>query len=239
MDSINHLKNKNKNKEYQKYLDDLNIENKSFLEQSTDFLLSRIKTDFKEQDFIDAKEEFFSNFGKVFHDDPFYKEKMDYFVNYFIFEHPIKNNETIFQIYYKDLCEYNPIWNSFYDIRHSLWSIERIDQGSILVKDLILNLFQIIDVSVDQSFVGFKNQDVFQGFILFFKRLCLLKEGIVIHPKKIQNTLNEKLSSNSFSYNKDHSHKILEHMSMKQTQFLRVRGIDPTDLYFKDWNKLE
>src|SRR5690348_11676201 len=52
-------------------------------------LLAWAKTQFSEEELIQAKEDYFWKFGKVFHDDSFYESRMFYFIDYFLLERPL------------------------------------------------------------------------------------------------------------------------------------------------------
>lgn len=242
------VKQKNKISKLQKsiqgVLDDIYDGHSIFYEQLGETILNLVVKDCGIEEFVSGKEEFFLYFGKVFSDDVFYKERMEYFINYFLFDRILSKYQiSPFEKYFDQALSKQPkeqqdIWSRFYQWNHSVWMVERVSKGTVFIKDLILDQIQAVDLMDEKSFFGVKKKDIFQGTLLFFSNLCVIKNGIIIHPSCASESIckfiqNGKLENNNQNLNKLDKLKILGRLAACCLQATRSKTLDPRVLYSK------
>ncbi len=239
-------KGKNGKKRVQTYdlLDDIYGGTRSFQEELGEKILNLVVRDCGIEELISGKEEFFLYFGKVFSDDVFYKERMEYFINYFLLDRPLSGtSETPFDKYYKEAFllqteENQKKWSGFYQWIHSVWMVERVDRTTLFVKDLINDQLQAVDLKDERSFFGIKRKDVFQGVVLFFSNFCVIKNGIIIHPSCVSGVVNQYIK-NGIEAKKEQKLskldqiKMLGKLSNCSLQATRSKTLDPRVVYSK------
>lgn len=170
------------------------------LEDMTEPLIAWSQTRFGNDEIIRAKEEFFLATGKFFAEDPFYDERMTYFLDTFIFARPIPVNTdsgtdtlTPYQAFmlaasrsdlgidatkFADLTELG-------SFKHSLYQVSKHSADAMQVKDILTGVKYTVHPQGRATFVAFKKKDIFQGFLFSVGEKMVVSFGVVHHPSTV------------------------------------------------------
>ena len=180
--------------------------------------------------FIHAKEEFFNQTGKVFHDDENYHRRMSYFLDYFIFARVLTalspaHNFTPFEHY----CQsHSQVQMQYFG--HSLFKVQKILPTGLMIQDLCLNEKLKIQKQSDELFDGVVKNDVFQGFIFKLDNNFILSHGLIFHPTR-SHRLILKMMKEAKKQGKFNQHSFLARCAHLQLKQSRLRHVDPRLVY--------
>ncbi len=199
--------------------------------------------EFGSEELIAAREEFFSKFGKVFHDDAFFGSKMSYFINYYLFERRVskegvKNTSPV--RYYLDL---NPE-------RTDAAAIQRVHELSLCIH----GIFQVLKIKNNENAIflnlltqdkipmrlpknyrlfGLKKNQILQGFIFRMQAGYHPAAGIAYHPEGVFPILKKAIKAVNKSSDADHLN-FLGRTASTQLKATRLKHVDPKTIYKTD-----
>ncbi len=160
-------------------------------QSTTDHVLESVVADaeaaYGKDAFVTAKEEFYSRFGKVFPEDPFYESRMSYFLDFFVLLRPIPGESSTPFMKFASLNKSNPahLIVALESFRHSIFEVESVVGSSgMSVLDLRTGEIYKVKSKGDESFRGFTKGAVFQGFLFPSDDFAFLGNGLVMHPSQ-------------------------------------------------------
>jgi hypothetical protein len=194
---------------------------------------------------VAAREEFFAQTGKVFHDDAFYDARISYFIEHFLFERPISGAGRTasltgmipYQLFVRRAVDISPIDEktkvviaSLAQARHSLFQVEKVRASSLVVKDLLIPQKILITAKADETYRAFDSGTIFQGFVFRLPETCHLGSGLIIHPYRAKAMIRRhiKLSRKSGS---TAERPLLCKLATLQLRHLRHRHVDAKTIY--------
>ncbi len=185
-----------------------------------------------EQEFVKAKEEFFEETGKVFYDDEMYHTRMHYFTCYFVFERTLKNAPsglekfTPFEAHLKHNT--NPMIGGY---SHSVFKVlKNHNNGLVLLDILTLEKFKI-QKQDSETLKGINKGDFFQGFLLHLSNSTVLSRGLVFHPAKASNAINQKIKSFKRKSGGWTPLETVTNLAKLQLKHHRLKHVDPSRVY--------
>lgn len=142
---------------------------------------------------VQAKEDFYEQTGKIFHDDSFFNERMSYFIDYFIFERILTTKddsieETPFELYQKVEAEH-----MIQGVVHSLFSVYRLNDQFLTIRDIHSNERYKLPRSPHSNFDGINKKDLFQGFVYDLGSHKTLSRGLIFHPTDAHTSIKKYL----------------------------------------------
>lgn len=187
--------------------------------------------------FVEPLDTFLAQWGKAFPEDPFYQDRMNYFLEYCVLERTMTGNLdslTPFMAFIKESSGLqllkNKCWQSFCDFRHSVFEVLKSGDDQILIRDL-LSLRSYKVVPKEQETLKFMaKKSIFQGFIFSSDEGYRLGQGIIIHPEKsrkqILKFMREQKKVPRFTEN-----EILKMIAFTNMRFLRMQHVNPSVIY--------
>jgi hypothetical protein len=148
--------------------------------------------------FAKAKEEFYLLAGKFFYDDPYYHQRIHYFLDYFIFERKISDhlqkvngeapyfeyiNSDTFALSAND----DSVQKSILDLRnfkHSIYLVKKVSLSELTVVDLLSKEKFKLSPTDNQTFQGLQKGQVFQSYVYDWNGKYHLSKGVVLHPRQ-------------------------------------------------------
>lgn len=209
-------------------------ENVSELEKCLEHMLLWAYQKVGSETLVQAKEEFYERTGKIFPDDDFFNDRMSYFIDQFVFERPLGLNDddpgqTIFEAYLKQNEANTPIQGFI----HSIFSIHRINDKLLTLRDLFTNERHKITRTEEANFQGIGKKDIFQGFIYQLESHKTLSRGLVFHPHTSHSIIKKHLKSLQ-KQGTFETHPILSDLAMQQLRHLRHGHVHPKLFYQKN-----
>ena len=179
---------------------------------------------------IQAKEEFFIQTGKVFHDDENYHRRMSYFLDYFIFVRSLPalsppHNLTPFELYRQSHSQL-----LVQHFTHSLFKVQKIHSTGLMIQDLCSNEKLRIQKQSDELFDGVTKNDVFQGSIFKLENNLILSHGLIFHPARSHRLL-AKMIKESKKQGTFIQFDFLARSARLQLKQSRLRHVDPRLVY--------
>lgn len=151
-----------------------------------------------ETELVSARDEFFWKTGKVFHDDPPYRTRISYFLDFFLFERPLGSAETC------DAGEWLTPFNAYNQRnkkttaggisshRHSLFEVIKTGDESVLLRDMLNNERITVTARQGQSLKLLSKKQIFQGFLYHTEEeRWVLSQGLLFHPANVWKLLNK------------------------------------------------
>lgn len=202
-----------------------------------DEYLSRIIDEFTGKDYSHevqkAKREFFEFIGSVHEEDPFYENYMTAFIEWYIFDRDLSNQDLPpVRLYYRNhLKEFSEeeknIYNDFTKNKHSIFIAKKVLPSAIHLRDLYSN--EKIKIENFPT-TGFRTGDIFETILVFFHEQYTFTKSFFFHPveaapfikkemKKIQN-LELKIL-----------HKTLMRFRRLRLKFDRYPHVNPLQIY--------
>lgn len=136
---------------------------------------------------IQAKEDFFQKYGKIFPEDDFFNVRMQYFTDFFIFDWRIKgptneNSLTPFASYHQDRSTHSEHSRIFANVRHSLFRVTKLSTDGLQLEDCLTDNKIKVSSRFKNNFFAIKKNDIFQGYLYVLNNMNILSHGVVFHP---------------------------------------------------------
>lgn len=207
----------------------LNIR-KTMFEDQIENILDWIQSKIGAEQFVQAQEQFFWKTGKFFSDDPWYTSRINYFINHFIFERPLESPTKLSGMTPYQCYEIEFKSNFLNGINHSIFSVLKVSENSIIIRDLIHNLKIKVCTENFERFEGILKNDMFQGFIFNSRGQNWMTMGIIFHPYKAYRTIKKNIKKESKSDNFQPS-LLLYQLARQQLKHQRHIHVNPKLFY--------
>lgn len=195
-----------------------------------------------------AKEQFYVDAGKVFHDDTVYDARTSYFFDHFLFERPLPAGKgagasarmpsTPYELFQQMVRAQEGELpqatiqrvTELGDFRHSLYQITRLSERTLVVQDLVTPAKIPCVAKAGETFRGLEKGQMFQGFLFKLGGQTFLSQGLVLHPARAQRLVRAYLKKQQKSG--DFSRRaLLFKLAHVQIRYLRHRHVDPKTIY--------
>lgn len=205
---------------------------------------------------VAARDQFFLENGKVFHDDSVYDARMSYFFDLLLFERALTGGSarpltTPYEQFVKELDDRaaSPLSSpggvpdvvlrrvkALGDFRHSLFQIQKIDTTSVVLQDLISDNKVTAIARPGETFRGLEKKTLIQGFLFSMEPRgkgpapTHLSQGLILHPAKATRTIRRLLKTAKKSENFARK-SFLAKLATLQVRHLRHRHVEPKTIY--------
>ena len=221
------------------------------LDALVEALISWTQSAVGSHEIITACELFFTQYGKVFHDDTFYDNRMAYFFDHFLFERALsksfleKTSLKKLEIWtpYKVFLHHlggqqgqnvdDSVRQGFHQLqgfRHSLYQVRKLRGSHMVVRDLIQQDTLRLEDEAGYAFVGFDKGDIFQSFVFPATNHYCLSQGVILHPYQagriIRRYLRQALKEEAFP-----RHRALSRLARQHIRHVRHRHVDAKLIY--------
>lgn len=196
-----------------------------------------------DSEIVAAREQFFVDNGKVFHDDSVYDTRMSHFFDGFLFERTLAGGSakplaTPYETFMERLLargddvpsDVRRRLGELSSFRHSLFEIGKVQEKSVVIQDLITPAKLTAVARTGETFRGLERKTVFQGFVFELDGKLHLSQGLILHPPKATKIVRRllKLAQKSDNFTR---RGFLCRMASYQVKHLRHRHVDPKALY--------
>lgn len=196
-------------------------------------------------EFVSAKTEFHSLTGRVFPDEPFYHQRMSYFLDFFTFQRPIQgklhtndggftpfSNFLESQFFGKNKKS-SLLKQKFTDLgnfKHSLFMILKVNKNKMILRDLFDK--EKIEFGKNHHFFfnGFAYGAIFQGFIFRLASSPHISQGVILHPPNVSRIIRKSIRQLKKEQNPDHL-KLMANLAKHHLNFMRQRFGDSKKIY--------
>ncbi len=170
-------------------------------------------------------EQFAKDFGKAFHDDPFYESRLAYFHDVFLLSPSNQEDST-------------PRFDRFLNSKpllprivmsHAVFEILRHFPTTLQCQNIFTKQKITVDARTGETFAGLSSRDILQGHIYQDKSGYFLSFGVIVHPsqvramikKEVATAVKEKLALD----------ELLSSLARRNLKHLRHRNVDPKNIY--------
>lgn len=195
---------------------------------------------------VAARDQFYLEYGKVFHDDSVYDARMSYFFDGFLFERTLSGGSakplaTPYESFMERLldrgdevpADVRRRFGELASFRHSLFEIVKVQEKSVVIQDLIMPGKLTAVARAGETFRGLEKKTIFQGFVFQMDDKLHLSHGLVLHPPKATRVLRRLLKLAQKGENFARKTFLCKTASL-QVRFLRHRHVDPKTLYLTE-----
>jgi hypothetical protein len=191
------------------------------------------------EEVISAREEFFWKTGKVFDDDPFFHERMTFFLDFFVLLRPIaqlmqSDPELTPFVAYKTIHTPGDTESRksapMTGIVYSLFEINKASDHELVVQDCFTKTRHKVKSRGDQKFRGVNRKSLFQGCLYTHKDSTTISLGCVFHPREANRTL-KKLVKRALKNQPVDIAKTLAEFAKINLKSLRHPHVDPKRIF--------
>lgn len=209
------------------------------IDEGIETLTHWAEKEFGQDELIAARDEFFSSFGKVFHDDSFFGARMNYFHNYFLFERPLRREDAKVITPARFYLDTNPERRDAAAIQavhelslciHSVFQVRKIKAEQAVFLNLLNN--EEIPVRLPRSYrlFGLGKNQMIQGFIFRAKGGYHPAAGLIFHPDPAQKLIRKALKKSGKHEECDHL-TLLAKLASTQLKAHRMKHVDSRTIY--------
>lgn len=208
----------------------------SQIESCLETVVNWLASTYGKEYFVAPMEEFFIAFGKVFADDSFYQDRMNYFLEYCILERAMQGESSDCTPLIKYLqqarlsADQNKVWQNFSDFFHSIFEVQKSTTDALVIKDLMNDAYFTIHPKNSESLKFITKRTIIQGYIFAGEDAHYLGQGLIIHPdrarKVIAKYIKEKKKSGRIV-----EEQILRQLALTNMRYLRMQHVDPANIY--------
>ena len=188
--------------------------------------------------FVEPLETFMAKWGKSFPDDPFYQDRMNYFLEYSILERPMTghpNRLTPFMAFIKESSGVQLLshrnWQSFCDFRHSLFEVVKAGATQIVIRDMLTERLYKVAPKENETLKFMTKKSIFQGYLFASgNELYRLGQGLIIHPERARKQI-VKFTKVQRRLPRFTESEILRMIAFTNMRFLRMQHVDPAVIY--------
>ncbi|NRA43450.1 MAG: hypothetical protein HRU09_00695 [Oligoflexales bacterium] len=197
------------------------------------------------EEFISAKTEFHALTGRVFPDEPFYHQRMSYFLDFFTFQRPIqgmlRENDGGFtpfshfldSEFFGKSKKFSALKERFIDLgnfKYSLFMILKVNKNKMILRDLFDK--EKIEFGKNHHFIfnGFSYGAIFQGFIFHLASAPQISRGVILHPPNVSRIIRKSIRQLKKDQNPDKL-KLMSRLAKQHLNFVRQRFGDSKKIY--------
>jgi hypothetical protein len=211
----------------------------SVIDDGIELLTHWAEKEFGQDELIAARDEFFSTFGKVFHDDPFFGARMSYFHNYFLFDRPLRRQDARVVTPTRFYLDTNPERRDATAIQavhelslcvHSIFQVRKI-KGDTAEFTNMLNS-EAVPVRLPRSYrlFGLGKNQMIQGFVFRASGGYHPAAGLIFHPDPAQKVIRKYLKNAAKDEGCDHL-ALLAKLASTQLKAVRMKHVDTSTIY--------
>jgi len=218
----------------------LSLENPSFddlMEVIADFTQHLIGTD----GVIEARENFYITMGKSFHSDHTYERRVQYFLDYLIFEHVYKHTQTKESLLpinefkaHPDSLPARDLLEKIGEPVHSIFSISKVKEKQLWITDIINEVSYVVTPKTNELFTGYKKKMILQCYLFEQGEESWISRGIILHPidafKTIVNYVKKSKAQHGFNKNiiiSRLARQAMRHQRLPHVGAKTIYGTDP------------
>lgn len=186
-----------------------------------------------------AKQEYFEKAGVVYEDDGDFEQRMNIFMDWYLFERDLPGVDLPPVKYYfrknkeKFTSEELNIYKDFTNTIHSIFLLRRFTftKGGIVVQDLFSNKkYTVVDSEMNS---GFSKGDIFEARIIPFKGKYEFSKGFCFHPIEMRSFILSEIKKVRF-HDKARQTKLILQLAAMKLKHSRFNHIDVKHIYTFD-----
>lgn len=183
-----------------------------------------------------AKEDFFKLTGTAFEKDSFYEERLDLFLDWYLFTRPlIKHDLSPVRLFYNQkekslTSEERDVYYGLTQTLHSIYQLKKIKKNMFYLTDLFSN--QSIEVQEAHT-VTLSEGDVFEARAIPYKGKYYFGRGFCFHPPQAKNFIIQRIKKIK-SLEKEFREKLLLDLAQMRLKHDRYPHIDLKHIYSLD-----
>ena len=143
-----------------------------------------------------AKQEFFETTGPVHEDDAFYETYMTAFIEWYLFDRDLKNQDLppvrlFYRNHLKQLSEEDQkVFNDFTKFRHSLFLVKKVSDTVTLE-----NLFDGEKIKIESYIpaAAFTKNEIFEAILVPYKNEWAFTKMFFVHPAECQKFIQKEM----------------------------------------------
>ena len=208
------------------------------LDACLETVVNWVTTRYGKNSFKEPLEEFMRQFGKVFPEDEFFQDRMNYFLEHTILKRPmtgLRNGCTPIVGYMDDigslLNSADPAWQSFCDFRHTIFEVAKVGSSQISVKDLLSDQVLAIVPKANETLKYVEKKSMIQGFVYGgANNQNFLGQGLIIHPSRARKTILKQVKAHKKKPQRSDA-DFLTMLARNNLKYLRMHHVDPAIIY--------
>lgn len=212
------------------------------LTELTDALVYWCQKTYGNDTFIEAHKIFQENSGTIFSEDDFYHERMGYFLDYFVFDKNISDDQEKPKTPFDNFLKSSYITNSelptktikvFEELEtytHSIFLVLKSNSKKLLIRDLLTNQKIEIQGQGRKFFEQFSKPVIFQGFVFSFSNSNHLSKGLILHDREANKYIQRNLKKAKRSENFQKLSELFR-FGKQNISFIRLKNITAKAAY--------
>ena len=184
----------------------------------------------------EAKQEFFEKAGIVYDDDQEFDQRMNIFMDWYIFERSLPGVDLppikyYLRLHRKSLSEQDrAAYEDLCKTIHSIFRLKRFswNRKSLVIQDLFSK--KIYKVKDPMFIQGFSKGDLFESRLIPFQGGYEFSKGFCFHPREMESFILSEIKKVRYQDQKRHTKLILQFSSMK-LKHIRFQHIDVKHIY--------
>ncbi|MBI2026752.1 MAG: hypothetical protein HYS98_02950 [Deltaproteobacteria bacterium] len=165
-------------------------------EQYLDRIIETYTTGKYEQQVRHAKGEFFKLTGVVFENDPFFEERMDLFLEWYLFTRPLDNHDMppVKLFYLEGEKKFNheerDVYFGLTQILHSLFQLKKIKKNIFYLKDFFMD--KAVQVCVTDT-LTLSCGDIFEARLIPYQGKYYFGKGFCYHSPQTKTFIEQRI----------------------------------------------
>jgi hypothetical protein len=179
--------------------------------------------------FEDQLPEYFAAFGKIFPEDPFFSERMNYFLERAVFEKQ-QDGQSLYKEFLSENSQDDPEFETLNQWTHSLFQITKITDRYFCAFDLLTGNELMFKARPYETFKFLQKKTIFQGFVFRNHESSFLGQGIILHSPKVIKFLAKTCKGMRKEKALNHG-EFLQNLAKRHLKSLRMAHVNPLLLY--------
>ena len=205
------------------------------LEQIQERLMNLAKSRLDENFFVSGRSEYEKRYGKVFSDDKFYKDRMDLYIEWRLFEFSIEN--TKLPLYKQPISLEDELTKKLIepirDCRQIVFEVIKHYDDALLVFDLVQRTTEWIYPSKDRSLHYFRIGSIVQAYVFVVDKDLFMGFGCIQHHHSIRLSLLIRKPYHSVSSD------FYEKLGLAHVKQMRMQHVEPQKIYSDFFKELK
>ena len=154
-------------------------------EEYLDHIIEKYTQGKFEKEVRKAKSEFFEKTGTAFDNDSFYEERLNLFLEWYLFSRPLSgyDDPPVKLFYQEKQKELSPsekeVYHGFTQVLHSIFQVKKVKKGELTLKDFFNNK----DIKASESKTAILTEgDIFEARLIPFQGNYYFGSGFCFHP---------------------------------------------------------
>ena len=205
------------------------------LEKIQERLMYLAKTRLEENFFVSGRSEFEKRYGKVFSDDKFYKDRMDLYIEWRLFE--FLTEDMKLPLYRQSMVLEDELARQLIepirDCRQIVFEVVKHYSDSLLVFDLVRRTTDWIYPSQGRSLNYFRVGSIVQAYVFEVENSLFMGFGCIQHHHSIRLSLLIKRSYQSVT------NDFYERLGLAHIKHMRMQHVEPQKIYSEFFKELK